>query len=858
MMKPEHDRPFPFGGGEMGERVRQKDWSGTSLGPIERWEPALRMAAGLTLEAGLPCILYWGKELIGIHNDAYQPLLGSKPEALGRSPFEIWPEAAEVIRPMIEKALLGESCEFASMPFSLLRHGYPERAWFTWSCSPVRDNCGEVRGVVIFALETTAQAAEERRHSFLLKLSDVLRDATEPKEIAHAAARMLGEEVEADRTGYAELEPDGQGYRIEEEWHSPRVPSLARTHLVGDFGRKLFETLQAGEVMRIDDVAAYLRRTGEGKPSGFAAGSIQAAVNVPVIADRCLSAILFVNHATPRRWTDVEVSLIEETALRTCSAMKALRASLALARSEERFRLLADSMPQLVWTARSDGVVDYMNSRFREFAGIHEAAAGSWEWKASIHPEDEAATLAAWTQAVASGQSYQVEHRVRSADGSYRWHLSRATPVTESGRVAKWFGTATDIHDRKQAEAAIRQSEQAFRRLSETLEHRVGERTAELQEQTRRLRHLAAELATAEHRERKRLAALLHDDLQQLLVAANMQMNSLRSSVTEGGSKAAVERAARWIGEAVQAARDLTLQLRPPSLYESGLISALQWLAGIMRERHGLAVTVSQTGSRPPLDDDEKALLFDCVRELLFNVAKYAAVDRAEVRVINENDLLRVVVADQGRGFDASSAENARPAGGYGLFSIRERLMALGGGTKIESSPGMGTTIELRVPLVQPSGTEGGAGPPKGAVALVEAVKTADEQDARKRVLVVDDHAMVREGIASALRADPRLRVVGEAADGLEAIEAVDATSPDVVLIDLNMPRMNGIEATREIRRLHPEVVVIGLSVQDDEATARSMREAGAAAFLSKSGDTGQMVATIFSLVGEAVVQSRN
>lgn len=119
------------------------------------------------------------------------------------------------------------------------------------------------------------------------------------------------------------------------------------------------------------------------------------------------------------------------------------------------------------------------------------------------------------------------------------------------------------------------------------------------------------------------------------------------------------------------------------------------------------------------------------------------------------------------------------------------------------------------------------------------------------RVLVVDDHAIVREGIASVLDSDPRIAVVGEAGDGVEALELLQQLQTDVVLMDVNMPRMNGIEATRELKSRWPDLLTVGLSVQSDPPTAELMREAGAAGFIPKSGDSDEMIATILQVAAE-------
>ncbi|MES2658519.1 MAG: GAF domain-containing protein [Verrucomicrobiota bacterium] len=406
---------------------------------------------------------------------------------------------------------------------------------------------------------------------------------------------------------------------------------------------------------------------------------------------------------------------------------------------------------------------------------------------------------------------------------------------------------AADLIERHQSEGALREREQQLVELSLTLERRVAQRTAELQKQTARLQSLAAELASAEQRERKRLAALLHDDLQQLLVAAGMQLEMAADATGEDGAgAAAVRRASIWIEEARNAARDLTRQLRPPALYEDGLVAALHWLASEMEERHHLVVSIDGSEPARNMTDDTKALLFECVREMLFNVAKYAGVDRASVELREEDGSLEIVVTDVGVGFDVKTVGASRPSGGFGLFSIRERLAALGGEMNLISAPGQGTRIALHVPLAidptsltdkrrvassAPSDTSGKVAPASG--------------DARIRVLVVDDHPMIREGIANIIDSDSRLVVSGQASDGFEAISAVEQHPPDVVLMDVNMPRMNGIEATREIRRRWPATCVIGISVQDDPTTAKSICDAGASGFISKAGASDAIIAAI-------------
>ena len=150
------------------------------------------------------------------------------------------------------------------------------------------------------------------------------------------------------------------------------------------------------------------------------------------------------------------------------------RAEEALRESERRFRTLAEALPAQVWTAEPDGANDYVNTRASEFTGIALEPHRGWGWLAAIHPEDQPRALEVWTRSIATGQPYEIEHRVRRADGVFRWHLVRALALRDdSGRITKWFGACIDIDDQKRAEEALRESERRFRILAEALPHMV-------------------------------------------------------------------------------------------------------------------------------------------------------------------------------------------------------------------------------------------------------------------------------------------------------------------------------------------------------------------------------------------------
>jgi PAS domain S-box-containing protein len=150
------------------------------------------------------------------------------------------------------------------------------------------------------------------------------------------------------------------------------------------------------------------------------------------------------------------------------------------------FEFLAESIPEVLWTAQADGAVTYFNQRWMQYTGQSLEQALSWGWERIIHPEDLALCLERWTTALRTGNKYEVEYRFRRHDGAYRWFIGRALPLRDAaGKVQKWFGTCTDIHDQKQTEEALRRREDELERAYQDLEAKVVFRTLQLEEQVR-------------------------------------------------------------------------------------------------------------------------------------------------------------------------------------------------------------------------------------------------------------------------------------------------------------------------------------------------------------------------------------
>jgi signal transduction histidine kinase len=236
--------------------------------------------------------------------------------------------------------------------------------------------------------------------------------------------------------------------------------------------------------------------------------------------------------------------------------------------------------------------------------------------------------------------------------------------------------------------------------LNQTLERRVAKRTAEAVEQAQKLRLLSAELSLAEEAERRRIAEMLHEDLQQLLVAARMQLAALCRTQDAARREAIAREIAEVLERSFKLTRSLSVELAPPVLYEHGLAAALEWLAAETRKNYNVEVIIEADSLANPKAADVRIFLFRAVRELLLNSLKHAGGSALHITMQRRRpDKIRIIVADDGPGFDPNSLDNKRTdSQTVGLLNIRERVSNFGGEFHINSNPKRGTRITLSLP----------------------------------------------------------------------------------------------------------------------------------------------------------------
>jgi PAS domain S-box-containing protein len=285
------------------------------------------------------------------------------------------------------------------------------------------------------------------------------------------------------------------------------------------------------------------------------------------------------------------------------------------------------------------------------------------------------------------------------------WNWTLTPAKDDAGSVVGLIFSLFDTSERVRAEAALRENQEALRQANEHLEQRVRERTIDLKnltEQLERSRHelrkLASELVMAEERERKRIAGVLHDEIAQTLAAVRMRLDLLQGIPSDEKDTQTLEEAKVLVMQSLQETRALMNDLGNPLLFDMGLKPACEALAKRLMERHPVRISCDIRDAYKHLDPDVKAILYQVVRELLNNIVKHSKAQNAHVLIDMEYGNFRVKVTDNGVGFDPHMLGAPTVEGGFGLYSIRERLIAIDGSLRIESAPGTGTVVTAILP----------------------------------------------------------------------------------------------------------------------------------------------------------------
>lgn len=735
-------------GGELARLCREKDWSNTPLGPTESWSASLRVTANLVVAAPVSMVVLWGPQLVQIYNDGYRDVMGAKhPGGLGQPTSECWPEVWEFHGPLCKGVVdEGRSFTFDNQRLIIERNGHPEETFFTLGYSPVFDDAGAVGGVLVTVVETSAAVERARSEA-------ALRDSEERLRVALEAAELGTWDLDLtnDTASIRSLRHDQIfGY----EKHQP------------DWGQNVAVRHMLPEDRPIAERA--FARAAETGVLSFEARVRWPDGSVHWIAP--LGRTYYDDEGRPTRMTGVVADVTERK-----GAEEARR------ESEERFRQLADVIPHIVWRTDPNGAFEFNNRRFTEYTGAAPGSMTVHEYAARhVHPDDVAAMLSVWQEALRERQPFLIEHRLKSAAGEYRWFVTSAVPQLDerSGDTLHWFGTTTDVHSQK-AEVALRS---ANVRLVES-DRQKDEFLAMLAHELRN--PLAAIGNTVKVLE----ASLERPRHQRHLDILNRQMDTLRGLVDD---LLDVSRITRGLVELKQIRVELA----------SVANNALESVQALMDEkRHEVSVTLP----RKPMEViGDPVRLEQILVNLLTNAAKYTdSGGHVALRLERHGDCVELHVSDNGIGIPQEVRERifelfrqaergmARSEGGLGVgLTIVRSLVELQGGSIEAKSRGLGKGAEFVVTLPL-------APPEKTAAKPVAAPPAAVESS--KRVLIVEDNEDIAETLAQLMAFSGHETAVVH--DGLTALKAAEEFDPEVALLDIGLPGIDGYEIARRLRR---------------------------------------------------------
>ncbi|UJH93056.1 PAS domain S-box protein [Antarcticibacterium sp. 1MA-6-2] len=672
----------------------------------------------------------------------------------------------------------GESLRFDDYSQSLER-------WFDVYAFRL-DSQQEQQVAIIFKDVTERKQAEERQ-TFLLKLNDALRPLADPTEIQYTAMQVLGAHLEANRAYYAEAMEDQDTLQSRPGYLDGVEPAPPEGKLT-DFDKEIRNILLEGRTLVLDDVSEGLDLTGE-MQAVIDEAQLRACIGVPLVKNGKLLAVVGVHQAVPRKWTPVEVSLVEEVCEYTWAAVERARAENALRESEQRFRDLVESSAIAVWETNGEGFVVQDSPSWRKFTGQTLEQWLGTGWANAIHPEDREYAEKNWRVAVESQQKIDVEFRLKNGNNKFRWTNVKGTPIFDfEGKVKKWAGMNLDIHDRKLTEEALLKAKEEAEAASRAKEDFVSTMSHEIRTPLNAVIGLTNLLLDSNPREdQKENLSSLSFSAQNLLSLIN---DILDFSKLEVGK-----------GEVDQNEFDL-----------SKMILSLQQLYKPQARNNGTILKVKIEENIPQYIVTDQLKLSQILHNLVSNAVKFTRNGSIDFGISigkRENDLLWLdfSIEDTGIGvpeeklsyifekFSQAESSTVRQYGGTGLGLTITKLLLdlLGSEIKVESREGKGSRFYFSLPVKEAK-----------IPALEEEIKVPQEEFSdlsHIKLLLVEDVEINRNILIQFFKNWWNL-IPEEAVNGEKAVEMAQQNSYDFILMDVRMPIMDGYEATRLIRKI--------------------------------------------------------
>jgi len=422
---------------------------------------------------------------------------------------------------------------------------------------------------------------------------------------------------------------------------------------------------------------------------GYEHGAVDY-ISVPVVAEvlRAKVRVFAELHRKTRQLEtlnrELERRVLDRTEELAHKAELQLQLNMELVGKNQELDAIIHTAPDIIFSRNADGSRDYISDRFYEFTGATPNSANDFGWLDYVHPEDKQKAMADWLLCVESGANYEAEYRMQAKDGNYRWFRARAVPIQNDGKIVRWYGTCSDIHDSKLLERSIRED-------AAELEKMVDRRTDEL-------RRLSIRLMTMQDQERRRLARDLHDGLGQELAVAKMILDRMLLQKPAQFPEEAWVQASNIVDRAIQQVRTMSHLLHPPLLDEVGLLSALSWYVDGLTKRSGIETSLDvEPRDFPRLGAEVETAVFRIVQEALTNVFRHSEASKVWITMAQREGRIVVAVRDDGKGIGKRIAELQPDSVGVGIGGMKQRASEFGGELRLTNA-NPGTLVELMIP----------------------------------------------------------------------------------------------------------------------------------------------------------------
>ncbi len=375
-----------------------------------------------------------------------------------------------------------------------------------------------------------------------------------------------------------------------------------------------------------------------------------------------------------------------------------------LIKSRQHFQSIIQAIPSFTFEGDAFGNNTFASEQWYNYTGMTPEQTRGYGWSDAIHPDDAETVAKRWSESMKTGKMFNSKHRLRGKNGNYRWFMARSLPVRNpEGKIIHWMGSLTDIDDLIKTEQALRNRKAELRKLNQLLEKQVAQRTVQLEQQNQKIRQLAHQTIRAMENDRKALAKDLHDSIGGTLAAIKYQ---LEARVENAGTpppsiSLPLEKIIIFIEDAIEESRRMTKQLRSSALDDFGLNAVIDEHCKDFQQFYpSIKIDYQIDISEKDLSNDTKTVIYRVIQESLNNVGRHSKAQKVDIRCYHQADRLMLKIQDDGVGFAAQNYfRDSQFTGGYGLFSMKERVEICKGSLAIESEPGKGTTIMAAIPM---------------------------------------------------------------------------------------------------------------------------------------------------------------